>query len=301
MKRFKLEQFFNNAYLLLALAVLFWAINFVLARALRSEIPPIALAFWRWAIASLLLSGFAFKHLKKDWGIVKKNFIIIFTLSALGVGAFNTLIYSGMQYSVALNAILLQSVMPVFVVILSFLFFKQKLKPLQVLAVSISLSGAIFIIIQDNFSNLLSLSINYGDRFFIIAVLCYALYTVLLRKRPKMHPLSFLLISFIIGTSLILPFYLYEHFTIRSIQFNSTSIISIFYVAIFPSIISYLFFNRGVDLIGANKAALFSHLMPVYGTILSVLVLGENFMFYHLIGITLILFGIILITKKTSH
>ncbi len=299
MKKFNRPIFFNNAYLLLALAVLFWAINFILARFYRAEIPPIALAFWRWALASLFLSGFAFRHLKKDWGIIKTNIPIIFALSALGVGAFNSLIYTGMQYSVALNAILLQSVMPVFVVIFSFLFFKQKLKPLQILAVAISLSGAIFIIIQGNFANLKSLEINYGDRFFIVAVLCYALYTVLLRKRPKMHPLSFLLISFVIGTALILPFYIYEHIKVKAIEFNSTSIISILYVAIFPSIISYLFFNRGVDLIGANKAALFSHLMPVYGTILSVLVLKEGFYSYHAIGIFLILAGIVLISKKT--
>ncbi len=301
MKILNRTNFFNNAYLLLALAVLFWAINFVLARYMRAEIPPVALAFWRWALASLILSAFAFKNLKKDWQIVKNNFGIIFALSALGVAAFNTLIYSGMQYSVAINAILLQSVMPVMVVILSFLFFKQKFKPLQILAVAISLSGAIFIITQGNFANLLALSINYGDRFFILAVLCYALYTVLLQKRPAMHPLSFLLITFIIGTSLILPFYIYEHFAIRAIKFNSASIISILYVAIFPSIISYLFYNRGVDLIGANKAALFSHLMPVYGTILSVLVLAESFFSYHLIGIALILFGILLISKKSSR
>jgi len=290
--------FFNNAYILLALAVLFWAINFILARFMRAEIPPVALAFWRWAIASLLLSIFASKHLKKDWQIVKANIPIIFALSALGVGAFNTLIYSGMQYSVALNAILLQSVMPVLVVIFSFVFFKQKLKALQILAVTISLLGAISIIIQGNFANLSSLSINYGDKFFMAAVICYALYTVLLSKRPKMHPLSFLLISFITGTALILPFYLYEHFSFRAIEFNRASIISILYVAIFPSIISYLFFNRGVDLIGANKAALFSHLMPVYGTILSVLVLKESFYFYHAVGISLILLGILLISKK---
>ena len=295
----KPRKLFDNAYLLLALAVLFWSINFILARALRAQIPPIALAFWRWFIATIILSGFATKQLVKDIIIVRDNFLIIFTLSALGVGAFNTLIYSGMQYSVALNAILLQSVMPVLVVIMSFLLFKQRLNTLQIIAVIISLSGAVFIIIRGNIGNLSSMSINYGDRFFLIAVFCYALYTVLLRQRPKMHPLAFLLATFITGTILILPLYLYEHFMVKQIVFDLPTVLSILYVAIFPSIVSYLFFNRGVDLIGANKAALFSHLMPVYGTLLSVLVLGESFQFYHAVGIALILFGILLISRKT--
>jgi len=295
------KRLFDNAYLLLALAVLFWAINFVLARALRAHVPPVALAFWRWFIASIILSSFATKKLLNDRKIIRDNFLIILILSALGVGAFNTLIYSGMQYSVALNAILLQSVMPVLVVIMSFIFFRQKLSFHQIVAVLISLSGAVFIIIRGNFNNLFSMSINYGDRFFLLAVFCYALYTILLRKRPKMHPLSFLLATFISGTVLILPLYLYEHFMVKQIVFDLPTVLTILYVAIFPSIVSYLFFNRGVDLVGANKAALFSHLMPVYGSLLSVLLLGESFRLYHAIGIALILFGILLISGRFNR
>ena len=294
MKRLKLE---DKPYLLLTLAVLFWAGNFILGRAFHGIIPPVALAFWRWFGASVLIIGPAWKHLRQDWPILCRHWAIIILLSALGIAAFNTLAYSGLQYTQAINAFLMQSLMPVLIVILSFLIFREKVRLLQVAGILISLCGAVAIIARGDFSLLIALQFNRGDLLVAGAILCYAGYSALLRKRPPVHPLSFIAITFWIGSAIILPLYLWETLTVRALQLQPAVLLVIGYVAIFPSIISYLCFNRGVELIGANRAGLFIHLMPVFGSLMAILFLGETFFWYHTLGIGLIATGIYLATR----
>ncbi len=287
---------YGRPYWLLTLAVLFWAGNFVLGRAVRAEIPPVGLAFWRWCVATLILWPFAWPHLRRDWATVRRHGGVILLLAALGVGSFNTLVYSGLQYTVALNAFLLQSLMPLGVVLFSALFFRDVVGPRQLGGIFLSLLGAALIIFRGDLATLLAFTLNPGDALIVVAVVVYAAYTAFLRKRPALHPLSFLLATFCLGTLMILPFYLAETAAGRFVTANLPTVSSILYVAVFPSIVSFLFYNRGVELLGANRAGLFAHLMPLFGGILAVLVLGETFKWFHALGAVLILSGIALAT-----
>ena len=293
----RIPNFYNYPYLLLILAVLFWSINFVVGRAVRLDVPPVALAFWRWAGASIIIFFPALPYLKQDWKQVRENWPILLLLSLTGVAIFNTLVYAGLQWTIVINAVLLQSLMPVLIVVLSFLLFGEKISRLQAFGIMISLSGAITIILRGDLNVLDSLRINRGDIIIAVAVICYATYSVMLRKRPAIHPISFVAVTFIAGSVMLLPFYLWETFSGRPISFNATTLQSVCYVAIFPSIVSYICYNRGVELVGANRAGLFLHLMPVFGSLLAMAFLGESLQWYHGLGICLIATGIILATR----
>jgi len=288
----------DRPYLLLTLAVLFWAGNFILGRAFHNDIPPVALAFWRWIGAAMLVTLPALPHLRRDRRALIQHWPVILLLATLGIAAFNTLAYSGLQYTEAINAFLLQSLMPVLIVLLSFLIFHEKVTKLQCLGVLVSLCGAVTIIARGDVDILMSLSINHGDLLVFTAVVCYAGYTVMLRKRPHMHPLSFIATTFWIGALLLIPFYLWETLTVAALELKPTNLMVIGYVSVFPSIVSYLCFNRGVELVGANRAGLFIHLMPVFGSLMAVSFLGESFCWYHGVGISLIGTGIYLATRK---
>ncbi len=291
------ERLFQAPYLLLILATLFWSGNFVLGRAVRLDVPPVGLAFWRWFGGSLLVVGFAWPYLKRDWATLRRHWRIVLALAVLGVTIFNTLIYTGLQFTTAINALLMQSTMPVIIVVMTYLFFHEAVTPLQTVGILLSLTGALTIISRGNPQILLSLSLNVGDVVIFVAVICYAAYSTFLRRRPALHPLSFLAATFILGTAVLSPFYLWENLAGRVMAFNTVTILAVLYVAIFPSILAYLCFNRGVELIGANKAGLFFHLMPVFGSILAILFLGESFRWFHALGICLILGGIVLATR----
>lgn len=288
----------DRPYLLLVLAVLFWAGNFILGRAFHSEIPPIALAFWRWVGAALLVTWPALPHLRRDRQALLQSWSSVLLLAILGIAAFNTLVYSGLQYTEAINAFLLQSLMPVLIVLLSFLVFRERVTKLQCAGILVSLCGAITIIARGDSEVLLSLSVNRGDLLVFAAVACYAGYTVMLRKRPHVHPLAFLCTTFWLGAIILVPLYLWETMTVAALALNPTNLLVIGYVVIFPSIISFLCFNRGVELVGANRAGLFIHLLPVFGSIMAVLFLGETFSWYHSVGVMLIGAGIYLATRK---
>jgi len=288
----------DRPYLLLILAVLFWSGNFIVGRAFHSEIPPVALAFWRWVGAALLVTLPALPHLRRDRRALLQHWPAVLLLSTLGIAAFNTLAYSGLQYTEAINAFLLQSLMPVLIVLLSFVIFREKVTKLQSVGILVSLCGAVTIITRGDVEILLSLSINRGDLLVFAAVICYAGYTVMLRKRPHVHPLAFIATIFWLGSFILIPVYLWETLTVATLELKPASILVIGYVMVFPSIVSYLCYNRGVELIGANRAGLFIHLMPVFGSLMAVVFLGEIFCWFHGLGIMLIGAGIYLATRR---
>ena len=280
------------------MAVLFWAGNFILGRAFHNDIPPIALAFWRWLGASVLVTWPALPHLRRDRRALAGAWPAVLLLAVLGIASFNTLAYSGLQYTQAINAFLIQSLMPVMIVILSFLIFRERVTALQSAGIVVSLSGAVMIIARGDMGVLLSLAVNRGDFLVMAAIACYAGYSVMLRKRPHVHPLAFICTIFWIGTIVLLPLYLWESMTVAVMQVKLTSLLVIGYVMVFPSIVSYLCYNRGVELVGANRAGLFIHLMPVFGSIMAVVFLGEAFRWYHGFGVLLIGTGIFLATRS---
>lgn len=292
-----LKKLLNNASLLLVLTVTFWSGNLILARAVRNDIEPTSLAFWRWGIASIIALVLARKHLKKDLPIAFQSMPIMIVLSLTGITVFNTVMYVGLQHTNAINALLLQSFIPVCIVALSFIFFREKIKWSQLVGITTSLVGVVLIIGKADISILANLNFNIGDIYVFIAVVNYAVYSICLRKRPDIHSFSFLAICFVLGTLFLLPFHLYLSSTFLP-PLSSAGVLSIGYVAIFPSIISYLCYNRGVQLAGASKAGVYIHLMPVFGSILAIILLGERLHWFHIVGICLIACGVFLAGKK---
>ena len=286
-----------NAYLLLTLTALFWAGNSVVGRAARDLVPPVALAFWRWLIAFLLILLIAGPHLKRDAAALRARWPAVLVLGLLGIGAFNTLLYTALQSTTALNALLMQSAQPPLILIAAFLLFGDRAGPAQIVGVLLSLAGVLVIVAGGDLDVLLALRLNPGDALMLVAVLLWVFYSVLLRFRPAGHPVSFLAVTFAIGWLVILPFYAAELAAGRRIVAAPESFAAIAYVAIFPSLIAYACFNRGVELIGPGRAGVFLNLMPVFGALLAVGLLGERFTLAHAAGIALIGAGILLTRK----
>ncbi len=279
---------------LLALATLFWSGNFVLGRAIHADIPPIALSFWRWTIAFCVVIYFAWPQLRRDAAALRAHAGLICLLAFLGVATFNALVYYGLNTTTAVNAVLMQSTMPVIIIFSSWLIFRESISTMQVLAMLISLCGVVTIASSGSIENLLALKLVPGDGWVMLAVLFYALYSVLLRKRPATHPLSFIAVTFFIGAMMLLPAYLWEHFQVRQIHLNGPTLASLAYVGVLPSVAAYLCFNRAVELIGANRAGQYLHLMPVFGTALAAMLLGERLLASHVGGAALIALAILL-------
>lgn len=282
----------SNAYVLLSFTALFWAGNSIVGRAARDLIPPASLAFWRWSLALLLMLPLAWPHLKRDWPELKINWRMMLLLGALGVGAFNTLLYTGLQSTMALNAMLLQAAQPALILIVAALLMKDHVSPRQIAGVIISLAGVLAIIAQGNPAALMALDLNRGDAIIAFAVLLWSVYAVMLRHRPDVHPFSFLAATLMIGLVCITPFYAAEIISGDLIIASRESALAIAYVAIFPSFFAYLFFNRGVELIGAATTGQFMNILPVMGAGLAMLFLGERLYAFHIAGIGLIFAGI---------
>lgn len=285
-----------SPYLLLVLAATFWGGNFNIARAFNTEIPPMGLSFWRWTVAGLILLPFVWRPMRQQWPAFKQHFPLVFALGILGVSGFNTLVYLGLQTTTATNGVLMQSVNPIFIILLSSLLLGEFASKRQWLGIIISLLGVLAILVQGQWSNLLRLDFHAGDLIILLAVMDWGLYTVLLRKLPnELKGLPILGYTIAIGVLGILPLYIYEIvMTSRSMPINWISISSVLYVAIFPSVLSYLFWNHGTQRIGANRAGQFAHVVPISGILIAVLLLGEKLHLYHLLGIALVAFGIVL-------
>ncbi|MCK5679394.1 DMT family transporter [bacterium] len=294
------RRFYNAPYLLLPMAVFFWSVNSIIGRFMRLDVPPVALSFWRWVGASLLISFYAWPRFKEDWPIIRRHLPLLLLLAFSGVAMFNVLLYSGLHSTIALNAFLIQSTIPVLIMIFSFFLFNDKISLIQGVGVVLSLAGVVMVIARGDLEILSSLSFNRGDVLIFIAVVGYALYSVMLRRRPALHPMSFIAFTFVTGTLMLLPLYIWESITVKAITFNGSTLLTDAYVSIFPSIVSYFCFNRGVELIGANRAGLFAHLLPVFGTIMAVLFLGESLFWFHGVGIVMIFIGIILTLLHTE-
>jgi len=289
---------FDQPFLLLPLTSLFWAGNVVLGRFIAGHVPPITLSFIRWAGAFVILLPFAARPLARDWPTIRKHAGLMTLLALTGFSAYNTMAYYGLQYTTAINGLLLQSVGPLFVALWTFALFRDRLTLRQAGGICVSLSGVVVIICRGSLSVLLGIGFNRGDMWFLIALLIYGFYTAMLRKRPAMHPFSFLAVGMGWGAVLLLPAVAWEIGSGQTMIFDAESVASFAYVCIFPSLLGYLFLNRGIELIGANRAAPFMHLVPVFGSVLAIVLLGERFEMYHAVGYGLVFSGITVATRK---
>jgi len=295
------KQLNISPYLLLVLTTLFWSGNFVLARLVRLDVPPIGLSFWRWALAGLLLLPFVWREMRLAWPLVRRHLGLVLLLSLLGVTNFNTFVYLGLQTTTASNAVLLQSVIPLIIILLSWLVLGVPITTRQVLGIFASLLGVLIIITRGDLPALLRLEVTRGDLWILAAMSSWGFYSVLLRKLPQgLGGLTFLGYTIALGVLGITPLYIWEMYNGEFISLSRVTLGSVLYVSIFPSLLAYLFWNRAVNQVGPNRAGLFIYLIPVFGSLLSVLLLGESLYSFHLAGILFVALGIYIATLWRS-
>ncbi|MCP4380679.1 MAG: DMT family transporter [Hyphomicrobiales bacterium] len=292
------RAFFDRPYLLLSLTSLFWSINLVLGRFIAGTVPPAALAQVRWAGAALILLPFGWRYVRRDWPEIRTHLPILIILSLTGITLYNTVAYYGLNFTEAINALLIQSVGPLVVGLWSLILFRDRLTRSQFAGILVSLLGVLAILTRGHPKALMELTLNHGDIWIIGGVIIYALYTVLLKKRPQVHSMSFLTVTVTAGAIMIIPLTALEYAAGDRIDLTPEALAVMAYVVVFPSLIAYFFFNRGVELIGANRAGQFFHLIPVFGSILAILFLGERPQWYHGVGYALILTGIVVAQRR---
>jgi drug/metabolite transporter (DMT)-like permease len=293
-------RLYNAPYFLLVLTTLFWAGNINVGRYAAGYVPPIALGTLRWIGAALILLPFALPYLRADWPVIRKNVVMLTALSLFSISAYNTLTYYGLQYTEAINGVILQSTGTLIVVAFSFLLFGERLGPWQLFGMVLSLVGVAVVVSRGEFALLRDFRLNIGDLILIAAIAFYSLYTVLLRRRPKIHPLSFVTLTMGWGAILLLPFWAAEISSGRTVPLEWASIAMVIYVIIFPSLLAHFFFFRGVDLVGANRAAPVMYMIPVFATVMAILFLGEELHPFHIAGFVLVIGGVLIATWR-SH
>jgi drug/metabolite transporter (DMT)-like permease len=290
--------FADQPYLLLSVTALCWAGNAIVGRLAAGHIPPVTLSFLRWGLAFLTILPFAWKHLERDWAAIRARLSVMVVLSITGIGAFNTLQYWALEHTQALNTLLLQSAAPLFVAIWSLILLGVRLTLAQALGIALSLIGVLTILLHGDLTALSAIRFNEGDVIFIAALIIFGLYSVLSLKRPAIHGLSFVAFTFGCGAASLIPLWIWELWSRPVMALDAANLLTLFYVAIFPSTLAYLCFNRGVQLIGANRAAPFFHVVPVFGSAMAIAFLGERLQPFHVIGFGLVLIGVYVAARK---
>jgi drug/metabolite transporter (DMT)-like permease len=282
-----------SPYALLTLAPFFWSCNWIVGRGLSPDVPPFTMTFFRWFFAIVILAPFALPRLRHEMPIVRRHWKALLGLGIIGIGTHNALAYLGLRYTTAVNGVILNSFIPVMIVALSWALLRERLAVLQVAGIAVSLAGVLTILSQGSLAALAAFRLNGGDLLIVLSMAMWSVYTIGLRFRPPgMHVLSFLLVIACIGDLAVLPFYALESALGEPMRWTLGTALALAGVALFSSVLAYIFWNRGVELVGANVAGLFVHLMPVFGVVLAWLILDERLAPFHVAGIALILCGI---------
>ena len=290
----------NQPYLLLCITAACWAGNAIIGRLAAGHIPPVTLAFMRWFLAFLVVLPFALKHLKRDWGAIRAKLGLMLVISVTGIAIFNTLQYWALEYTSALNTLLLQSAGPLIVAVWSLILLGVRLTLAQAIGVMVSLAGVLVILLHGDLGALSGIHFNKGDLIFMVALTIFGFYSVMMLRRPAIHGLSFLAFTFGCGAACLIPLLVWEMLTRPLVELNANNVLSMIYVAIFPSAVAYLCFNRAVHLIGANRAAPFFHVVPVLGAAMAIAFLGERLQTFHVVGFALVLTGVYVASRKPA-
>jgi drug/metabolite transporter (DMT)-like permease len=288
----------NQPYLLLSITALCWAGNAVVGKLAAGHIPPVTLSFLRWFFAFLIILPLSWRHVAQDWNAIRGKLGIMILLSITGISAFNTMQYWSLEHTQAINTLLLQPTAPLFVAMWSLVLFGVRLTAAQAIGIVLSLVGVLVIMLRGDLLSLKDIDFNRGDLIFVLALLIFGFYSVLSSKRPAIHALSFVAFTFGCGAACLIPLFIWELYTRPVMELNGANLLTLFYVAVFPSTVAYLCFNRGVALIGANRAAPFFHLVPVFGTVMSIVFLGEHPQLFHFIGFALVLTGVFVASRQ---
>ena len=290
----------NLAYLFLLLATLFWSGNFIVGKAASFfEIPPFTLNFYRWTFAWIILAPFTLKEIYRSKSHIFKNLKYVLILGGTSITLFNSIVYYSLQLTQVISGVLMISTIPVMIILFSSLLKIEKTNFFQLIGVFFSMLGVVVIVSQLNLEKIKELSFNKGDLSIIIAMLSWALYSALLkRKKLELSQLSLLQVIISAGLVFLLPVYLVEMNSGRRVALELPFFLTLSYVVLFPGLASFICWIKGIAIIGANRSGIFLHLMPIFSTILAIIIFKEKFMIYHLIGAMLIITGIFLSSKK---
>ncbi len=288
----------RNPYVLLALAGLFWSGNHIAGRAGAGQVPPISMAGIRWLIGAAFLWPFVHAKVRRDLPVLKANWKIVVPMIIGGGAIFSALQYTALNYTTALNASIFNSFAPVVIGAAGALLFRDRFTKLQMLGILVSLIGVMNIASRGDFQVLRTLTFNYGDVLLLINMGVWAIYCACLRLLPKVDPLSFIFALALLTGIILFPGFLWEHFHGYQFQATWTTFFVMAYVSIFPGVLAYICWNGGQEQLGASRAAIFLHLIPIYGAILATLLLGEHLQLFHVAGFVMILAGVWLAARK---
>ncbi len=289
---------FTNPYILLALAGLFWSGNHIAGRAAAGHVPPISMAGIRWLIGAALIWPFVHHHVRKDWPVLMACWRVVIPMIIGGGAIFSALQYTALNYTSALNGSIFNSFAPVVIGTAGAVLFRDRFTKLQMAGIAVSLFGVLNIASRGDFQVLRTLTFNFGDILLLINMCVWAIYCACLRLLPKVHPLSFTFALALLTGIILFPGFLWEHFSGYQFQPTWLTFFVMAYVSIFPGVLAYICWNGGQEQLGASRATIFLHLIPVYGVILATLLLGEQLQFFHIIGFAMILTGVWLAARK---
>jgi drug/metabolite transporter (DMT)-like permease len=291
----------SAAYLLLVLTALFWAGNWVIARGLQGHMSPIAMAFWRWLAAFAILLPFVAAPIARERRLILRSWKVLAILAVLGVSLFNILTYTGLKYTTATNGVLLNSVIPILIIAINVIFLREPLGVRHAAGVAISLGGVLIIVAQGELDTLLHLRLNPGDLLVLAAMVTWAVYTVMLRWRPReLSSRAFTGSLIAIGVAVLLPVFAWDYGAGHRTQWGPVTWGAVAYFGVFPSVLAYFFWNAAVERVGAERAGTFLHLMPLFGAVLAWIFLGESLLWYHYTGAVLVFSGLF-ITSRAAH
>jgi|TARA_B100001079_G_scaffold74516_1_gene64144 drug/metabolite transporter (DMT)-like permease len=293
----------NLAYFLLILTTIFWSGNFIVGKAASLyQIPPFSLNFYRWFFAGLILFPFTFKELIDKKKYILKNIGFFIILGILSITIFNSIVYYSLYYTQVISGVLMISTIPVWIIFIASILNIEKTNAFQIIGVSLSLIGVIFIITKADLNLIKNLNFNKGDLSMIVAMFAWAAYSALLKKKKyEISQLALLQVVIISGLIFLVPIYFIEMNLGHLIVLGQPFYLTLSYVVIFPGLLSFFFWIKGISIIGANRAGIFLHLMPIFGAIMAMIIFDEKFMYYHLLGAIFILAGITLSNKKTIN
>ena len=289
------------AYTLLVLASLCWSGNFIVGKfATLFEIPPLTLNTFRWISVWLILIPFTYKEIYKNLAYIKKNFLAIGFMGVITISTFNSVVYFALNYTQVINAVLVLAIIPAVTIVLSSLMKVEKTNIFQIFGLILSIIGVGSIISNGDVQRIVSLSFNNGDLWMLVCVLSWALYSTLLKKNKfKLSQFSLIQIMVSVGVIFLIPQYFYEQSIGLELNFNKAFFLILFYVVVFPAIVAYYCWQKGVEIIGPNRATMFIQLMPLFSAVMAIIIFKEKFELYHFVGATFIVSGIYLSNKKT--
>ena len=291
---------FNNPYFVLVMATLFWGGNAIAGKLASQDWQPFTVTLTRWLIVAIILIPFAKDHIRKDWPVIRKNWLVLCLLSAFSMALFNLLMYLALHFTSAINVSIEQASMPAMIMLANFLILSQRISFLQMIGLLASIIGVLIICTGGDISSLFRHGVNRGDAYMLLACAFYAAYTFGLRWRPDLHWLSFIWVLAIGASAMSLPWAAWEWQTTGISMPGVTGWLVLVYIVVFPTIVSQIFYARGVQLIGGNRAGLFINLVPIFGSLLAILILREKFHFFHGIGLILVVGGIMLAERFAS-